>query len=200
MRQICCDPGILPEENNVDIKESGKLVWLLEKLSDKTSDSKKVIIFSQFTKLLEHLRPSIESLYAKTYVLTGKTPTKSRRSMIKDFQTTKERSAFLISLKAGGTGITLHAADTLFILDPWWNPEVEQQAVARAHRLGQDKSLTVYRLLIENSIESNIQKLQNDKSKLFNQLFEEDNAIPHKDRWQQLYALLSSNERTRNEV
>lgn len=200
LRQICCDPGILPEKDNIDIKESGKLAWLLEKLSDRASNFKKVIIFSQFTKLLERLRSHIKCLFPETYILTGKTPTKNRCSIIRNFQTTKEKTAFLISLKAGGTGITLHAADTLFILDPWWNPAVEQQAVARAHRLGQNKSLTVYRLLIENSIESNIQKLQNDKSKLFNQLFEEDKLTPSLDRWQQLYTLLSLDEKTKNKV
>ena len=110
--------------------------------------------------------------------------------MIQSFQKTKSGAAFLISLKAGGTGITLHSADAVFILDPWWNPAVEQQAVARAYRLGQNHELKVYRLLIENSIESNIQKLQKDKQGMFSSLFENTQRQGSKAHWLRLYKTL----------
>ena len=190
LRQICCDPGMLPGQSDMGIQMSGKLIWLLETLSNKTQTFKKVIIFSQFATLLERLQPALEHLFSKTYLLTGQTLACHRRKMIQEFQTKDQRAAFLISLKAGGTGITLHAADSVFILDPWWNPSVEKQAVARAHRLGQKKALAVYRLLIENSIESSIQRLQRDKSVLFEQLLEDDNTSRSSDRWQQLYDIL----------
>ena len=188
LRQICCDPGLLPTHKDLSIETSGKLAWLLKKLKDPTH--KKIIIFSQFKQLLDRLEPSIKALYPQTYVLTGHTPTSKRAQLIANFQKTKDRAAFLISLKAGGTGITLHTADTLFILDPWWNPAVEEQAIARAHRLGQKQSLKVYRLLIENSIEANIQQLQQHKQQLFSQLFNDPAHQLPSERWQQLYQLL----------
>lgn len=189
LRQICCDPGLLPGYSNLSIETSGKITWLLDKLNHLKENSK-VIIFSQFKSLLLRLKPYVELLFPETYLLTGQTLTNQRRTMIRRFQRTKERAAFLISLKAGGTGITLHTADTLFILDPWWNPAVEKQAIARAHRLGQQQELSVYRLLIENSIESNIQKLQKNKAELFSKLFENPQKLLSKDRWQQLYDVL----------
>ncbi len=190
LRQICCDPGLLAAHKDLPIENSGKLVWLLKKLKEASQSQKKIIIFSQFKQLLDRLGPYIKNLYPQTYVLTGSTPTGKRAQLISNFQKTKDRTAFLISLKAGGTGITLHAADTLFILDPWWNPAVEEQAIARAHRLGQRKSLNVYRLLIENSIEANIQRLQQHKQQLFTQLFDVEKLQLPAERWQQLYQLL----------
>ena len=179
----------MPECEQFKIETSGKIVWLLDKLKHLSKNSK-VIIFSQFKSLLLRLKPHIDALFPETYLLTGQTLTLQRRTMIKHFQKTKEKSAFLITLKAGGTGITLHTADTVFILDPWWNPAVEKQAIARAHRLGQQKELSVYRLLIENSIESNIQRLQKNKAELFSKLFTNPEGVLSKDRWQQLYDVL----------
>lgn len=189
LRQICCFPGLLPGYENMSIKSSGKLNWLLEKLSHLDRNSK-VIIFSQFKTLLSYLLPWVQKLYSETYFLSGQTQLKQRSSMIQRFQKTKSGAAFLISLKAGGTGITLHSADAVFILDPWWNPAVEQQAVARAYRLGQHHELKVYRLLIENSIESNIQKLQRDKQGMFSSLFENTQQKGTEEHWLRLYKAL----------
>ena len=189
LRQICCFPGLLPGYEKMPIESSGKLNWLLDKLSHLDKNSK-IIIFSQFKTLLNHLLPHIQKLYPETYFLSGQTQLRQRRSMIQSFQKTKSGAAFLISLKAGGTGITLHSADAVFILDPWWNPAVEQQAVARAYRLGQDHELRVYRLLIENSIEANIQKLQKDKSGMFASLFEHPQQKGTKEHWMRLYNAL----------
>lgn len=189
LRQICCDPGLLPGYSNLPIETSGKITWLLDKLNQLKGNSK-VIIFSQFKTLLLRLKPHVDALFPETYLLTGQTLTHQRRTMIRRFQRTKEPAAFLISLKAGGTGITLHTADALFILDPWWNPAVEKQAIARAHRLGQQQELSVYRLLIDNSIESNIQRLQQSKAELFSKMFASHQKLLSKDRWQQLYDVL----------
>gem|GEM_PF-6214166 len=189
LRQICCFPGLLPGYETMSVESSGKLNWLLEKLSHLDKNSK-IIIFSQFKTLLNCLLPYIQKLYPETYFLSGQTQLKQRRSMIQKFQKTKSGSAFLISLKAGGTGITLHSADAVFILDPWWNPAVEQQAVARAYRLGQNHELKVYRLLIENSIEANIQKMQKDKSGMFATLFDHPQQKGTKEHWMRLYNAL----------
>lgn len=189
LRQICCFPGLLPGYETMPVESSGKLNWLLEKLSHLDKNSK-IIIFSQFKTLLDRLLPYVQKLYPETYFLCGQTQLKQRRSMIQKFQKTKSGAAFLISLKAGGTGITLHSADAVFVLDPWWNPAVEQQAVARAYRLGQEHELTVYRLLIENSIEANIQKLQKDKSGMFASLFEHPQQKGTKEHWMRLYNAL----------
>ena len=192
LRQACCDPGLLPDYGHLDISTSGKLNWLLDTLKNRQNDFSKIIIFSQFKSLLDRLHPHIKDLFEETYQLSGQTPTQQRRFMIKNFQTTSKRAAFLITLKAGGTAITLHAADTIFMLDPWWNPAAEQQAIARAHRLGQSHVLTVYRLLIEHSIESNIQALKQEKINLFKQLFDVSSTLPTFKRWETLYALLSN--------
>lgn len=193
LRQICCFPGLLPGYEKMSIKSSGKLNWLLEKLAHMDKKAK-IIIFSQFKTLLNHLLPHIQKIYPETYFLSGQTPLAQRRSMIQQFQQTKSGAAFLISLKAGGTGITLHSADFVFILDPWWNPAVEQQAIARAYRLGQNHALKVYRLLTENSIESNIQKLQREKSDMFSLLFEHSQSQTTKEHWIRLYKALFEGE------
>ena len=115
--------------------------------------------------------------------------TKERTIAVNDFQN-GAGDVFLISLRAGGMGLNLTAADYVIHLDPWWNPAVEQQAVARAYRLGQDHELKVYRLLIENSIESNIQKLQKDKSGMFASLFDHPQQKGTKEHWMRLYNAL----------
>ena len=189
LRQICCFPGLLPGYEKMPIECSGKLNWFLEKLSHLDRNSK-IIVFSQFKTLLDRLLPYIRKHFPETYFLSGQTLLKQRRSMIQEFQKTKNGAAFLISLKAGGTGITLHSADAVFVLDPWWNPAVEQQAVARAYRLGQDHELKVYRLLVENSIEANIQKLQKDKFGMFASLFEHPRQRGSKEHWMRLYQAL----------
>ena len=194
LRQLCCDPWLISHSNESTIQKSGKLIWLLEKLKEISQEkSSKIIIFSQFTSLLERLQAIVNTLYPKTYLLTGKTLSLQRRQLIKSFQE-QQQAAFLISLKAGGTGITLNTADTIFILDPWWNPAVEQQAIARAHRLGQAHSLVVYRLLIEDSIESNIQQMQATKTQLFSRLFDGKSTNNTQNYWDQLYKLLETKE------
>lgn len=194
LRQICCDPGLIQPQ--LPVESSGKFLWLLKFLVQNRQTLPKVIIFSQFSSLLTRIRPEIEKLFDDVFILTGRTPTEDRRQMIGAFQSNKRRSAFLISLKAGGTGITLHTADAVFILDPWWNPAIEQQAIARAYRLGKDRPLTVYRLLIDGSIESAIQHLQKNKTELFNQIFNPSFALSSVEYWHQLYHMLDESQAT----
>lgn len=194
LRQICCDPGLVQPQ--LPVESSGKFLWLLKFLIQNRQKLSKVIIFSQFSSLLTRIQPEIERLFDDVFILTGRTPTEDRRQMIRAFQSNERRSAFLISLKAGGTGITLHTADAVFILDPWWNPAIEQQAIARAYRLGKARPLTVYRLLIDGSIESAIQHLQKNKTELFNQIFSPSLALSSAERWHQLYRMLDESQAT----
>lgn len=190
LRQICCDPSLLPDFRNENADMGAKLLWLREQLGVCERNKQKIIIFSQFRRLLERILPLVSVFYpGKTFILTGNTAVDQRRELIKNFQEAQE-AAFLISLKAGGTGITLHSASTVFLMDPWWNPSIEQQAIARVHRLGQQHPLQVYRLLIKGSIEDKIQKLQKQKGEIFSHLFEKDNQLSPADRWQLLYDLI----------
>ncbi|MDR0647383.1 MAG: DEAD/DEAH box helicase [Puniceicoccales bacterium] len=189
LRQICCDPGLLPHHEQMSCNESGKLLWLRQQLGTCVKNGQKIIIFSQFRRLLERIIPLVKSFYPRTLLLTGDTIVQQRRGLIERFQR-EQQTAFLISLKAGGTGITLHSAQVVFLMDPWWNPTIEQQAIARVHRLGQQFPLQVYRPLIENSIESNIQILQQQKGAIFDKLFAKG-QLSQMERWQQLYDLIN---------
>ncbi|MDR0755373.1 MAG: DEAD/DEAH box helicase [Puniceicoccales bacterium] len=193
LRQICCDPGLLPHHEQISCNESGKLVWLQQQLGICVKNGQKIIIFSQFRRLLERIIPLVKSFYPRTLLLTGDTIVHQRRGLIERFQR-EPQTAFLISLKAGGTGITLHSAQVVFLMDPWWNPAIEQQAIARVHRLGQQFPLQVYRPLIENSIESKIQILQKQKGAIFDTLFAKG-QLSQMERWQQLYDLISTHQR-----
>ena len=135
LRQACCDPGLIPDVN-ADIQQSGKIQMLLTCLEEALSGdgARKVVIFSQFLSLLKRLKPLLETTFPKLALLELSGETKDRAKPVEIFQNTKEPAVILVSLRAGGTGITLHAADYVFLLDPWWNPAVEEQAVDRVHR------------------------------------------------------------------
>lgn len=189
LRQICCDPGLLPTQRHLNWEASGKLIGLKDQLQLCAQCNHKVVIFSQFRTLLERILPLVESIYPKTFLLTGSNNIVERREAVKNFQE-NPLAAFLISLKAGGVGITLHSADTVFLLDPWWNPALETQAIARVHRLGQKKSVTVYRLLTENSVESHVQELQQAKDSLILRMIDSNSHLTSAERWQQLHDLI----------
>ncbi len=169
LRQVCCDPDLLPWHSS-DLSHSGKINLLLEKMGEIVSNGHKVVIFSQFVSLLKRVRLGLEKQFEgiSLYELTGKTI--DREKPIKAFQDCKNASVILVSLRAGGTGITLHAADYVFLLDPWWNPAVEEQAIDRVHRIGQDKTVFVYRMITEGTIEERIERLKSRKRELFNHL------------------------------
>ena len=168
LRQACCDPGLIPDVN-ADIQQSGKIQMLLTCLEEALSGdgARKVVIFSQFLSLLKRLKPLLETTFPKLALLELSGETKDRAKPVEIFQNTKEPAVILVSLRAGGTGITLHAADYVFLLDPWWNPAVEEQAVDRVHRIGQDRRVFVYRMITQGTIEERIQHLKKEKRELF---------------------------------
>lgn len=169
LRQVCCDPGLLPDSESVDIRQSGKVQMLLTRLEEalQGDGSRKVVIFSQFVQLLRRLKPEIKKSFPKLklFELTGQT--RDRSAPVEQFQKERGPAVILVSLRAGGTGITLHAADYVFLLDPWWNPAVENQAIDRVHRIGQERRVFVYRMITEGTIEQRIQQLKKDKRELF---------------------------------
>lgn len=170
LRQVCCDPSLLKLESSKNIKESTKLAMFLELIEELHTEKRKVLVFSQFTAMLTLLEKEIKALKIPYTKLTGST--RKREEAIEKF-TQGEAQIFLISLKAGGVGLNLVEADTVIHYDPWWNPAVENQATDRAYRIGQDKPVFVYKLIVENSIEEQILKLQEKKRSLQEGIYEE---------------------------
>jgi len=169
LRQTCCDPDMLPWLK-APLTDSGKLNLLLEKLAEVVSGGHKVVIFSQFVMLLDRVRTALTEKFPELqrFELTGMTL--DRQKPVQGFQNATGAAAMLVSLKAAGTGITLHAADYVFLLDPWWNPAVEAQAVDRVHRIGQTNTVFVYRMVTAGTIEERIQALKASKKDLFDKL------------------------------
>jgi superfamily II DNA or RNA helicase len=168
LRQACCDPGLIPDVN-AGILQSGKIQMLLTRLEEALSGdgARKVVIFSQFVSLLKRLKPLLKTSFPKVALIELSGETKDRAKPVEIFQNTIDPAVILVSLRAGGTGITLHAADYVFLLDPWWNPAVENQAVDRVHRIGQDRRVFVYRMITQGTIEERIQHLKKEKRELF---------------------------------
>ena len=168
LQEVCCHPRLLPKEYNVNgCLESAKLDLLISMTYELYLSGHKVVIFSRFTKMLGIINKALSKLHINIFYIDGKTC--QRQKIIDDFEQNKE-GVFLISLKAGGTGINLVSADTAIIYDPWWNPAVEKQAQDRIYRIGQKKNVTVYKLIVADTIEEKIQLLQDKKEKLFNQI------------------------------
>ena len=163
LRQVCCDPRLVKMDIVQPVVESAKLAALMEMLDALLSEGRKVLLFSQFTEMLELIEAELRKTGAKWVKLTG--ATRDREAPINAFQS-GEVPLFLISLKAGGTGLNLTAADTVIHYDPWWNPAVERQATDRAHRIGQDKPVFVYKLIVAGSVEEKIAQLQAEKAAL----------------------------------
>ncbi|HEX5789985.1 MAG TPA: DEAD/DEAH box helicase [Luteolibacter sp.] len=170
LRQVCCDPRLLPEDLARGVCESAKLDFLTELLEVLIEEGRRILIFSQFTSMLELIEAHLESRKLPYLKLTG--ASKDRGSLVERFQS-GEIPVFLISLKAGGTGLNLTAADTVIHFDPWWNPAAEAQATDRAYRIGQDKPVFVHKLLCQDTVEERIHKLQIDKAKLAADLLSE---------------------------
>ncbi|MCK5854198.1 MAG: DEAD/DEAH box helicase, partial [Sulfurovaceae bacterium] len=163
LRQVCCDPQLLKLESAKNVKESAKLEMFLELIDDLNLEGRKILVFSQFTSMLSIIEEQIKKRKIVYTKLTGST--RKREEAIEKF-TKGDAKIFLISLKAGGVGLNLVEADTVIHYDPWWNPAVENQATDRAYRIGQDKAVFVYKLIVENSIEEQIIKLQEKKKAL----------------------------------
>lgn len=169
LRQICCDPRLVQEGASAGPGDSAKICWLSENIPEMLEEGRKILVFSQFTSMLalvEQLVKEIKAPYAK---LTG--DTKDRGAEVDKFQTGKA-DIFLLSLKAGGSGLNLTAADTVILLDPWWNPAAEAQAVDRAHRIGQERPVFVYRLIALGTVEERVAALQERKKDLIKGVME----------------------------
>ena len=171
LRQVCCDPRLLKVQAAKNVKESAKLQLLMDLLPGMVSEGRRILLFSQFTSMLALIEPELAKAKIPYVLLTGKTT--DRATPIQSFQN-GEVPVFLISLKAGGTGLNLTAADTVIHYDPWWNPAVENQATDRAHRIGQDKSVFVYKLMTVGTVEEKILELQKRKRELVEGLLNED--------------------------
>jgi len=162
MRQVCCDPRLVRGLQG-ELPESAKLSMLMEMLPEMIEEGRRVLLFSQFTSMLKLIEAAVTAQGIDYVKLTGQT--RDRDTPVERFQS-GEVPLFLISLKAGGVGLNLTAADTVIHYDPWWNPAVEAQATDRAHRIGQDKAVFVYKLLTEGTVEERILEMQERKRDL----------------------------------
>ena len=162
LRQICCHPGLVDQRYVKE--ESAKLNALFYLLDQLRDEGHKVLVFSQFVSMLEIIKSRLDAESRPYNYLTGQT--KDRKAEIEKFQTTKEPSVFLLSLKAGGAGLNLTSASYVVLYDPWWNPAVENQAIDRTHRIGQKNKVIAYRLLTRDSVEEKIRVLQQQKNQL----------------------------------
>jgi len=169
LRQICCHPKLVKPDSKA---ASAKLEALLETLEPLLEEGEKVLVFSQFVGLLELLREEVKRREWPHWYLAG--DTEDRGALVAQFQAAEGAGVFLISLKAGGFGLNLTAASYVVLFDPWWNPAVENQAIDRTHRIGQDRKVIAYRLLIKDSIEEKIRALQRQKSSLANDVLGEE--------------------------
>jgi SNF2 family DNA or RNA helicase len=175
LRQVCCDPYLVKGSKPMDGLERAKLELLADMLPALVEEGRRVLVFSQFTELLDLIADQLQAQSLPFLSLTGKTATKARGDVVRRFQA-QEVPILLLSLKAGGVGLNLTAADTVIHMDPWWNPAVEEQATARAHRIGQDQPVFVYKLVVEGSIEERMLELQARKLALADSVLGHDAA------------------------
>ncbi|TXK50523.1 ATP-dependent helicase [Pontibacter qinzhouensis] len=173
LRQICNSPALLPGELDYG-QASSKLDTLLEQLETKASDHK-IVVFSQFVGMLNLIAKALEAKGMAYEYLSGKT--RNRAAVVESFQGNSAVRVFLISLKAGGTGLNLTEADYVYLVDPWWNPAVENQAIDRTYRIGQKKNVVAVRLICPDTIEDKIRKLQESKKQLVQDLVKTDSSI-----------------------
>src|SRR5450432_802588 len=175
LRQICDSPAILNETDKYP-NHSIKLDELAREITENIGDHK-ALIFSQFLGMLALIKNKLKELDVKFEYFDGSTSAQERERAIQSFQSDHECRVFLISLKAGGVGLNLTAADYVYIVDPWWNPAVEQQAIDRTHRIGQTKNIFAYRMICKDSIEDKILKLQEKKKTLAKELITDDSSF-----------------------
>lgn len=172
MRQICDSPALL-NDDNISSTESVKIKELVQIITDKTGKHK-ILIFSQFVKMLGLIKVELNKRNIDFEYLDGKSTTVQREKSVNNFQENDDLRVFLISLKAGGTGLNLTAADYVYIVDPWWNPAVENQAIDRCYRIGQDKKVFAYRMICKDTVEEKILQLQSKKKKIAGDIVQAD--------------------------
>jgi SNF2 family DNA or RNA helicase len=168
LRQICCDPRLFVEDYE---GSSGKLEQVKDLLLAAKENGRRVLLFSQFTSMLSIIEEELAQEGFESFYLRGSTPPQDRLTMVNAFNS-GEKDVFLISLKAGGTGLNLTGADTVILYDLWWNPAVEEQAAGRAHRIGQKNVVEVWRMIAEGTIEERMDALQQEKRELFQKVIQ----------------------------
>jgi SNF2 family DNA or RNA helicase len=162
LRQAACHVALVPGQQ---AKTSSKVEALVESLVNAAADGHRCLVFSQWTSMLDLIEPALKAAELTFSRLDGSTS--NRGEIVEQFQSPAGPTVLLMSLKAGGTGLTLTAADHVFLVDPWWNPQVEAQAADRVHRIGQDKPVFIYRLVSQGTVEERILQLQDKKRALF---------------------------------
>jgi len=174
LRQVCDATRLVSHTGGKEA--SAKIDLLLEHILEKTGKHK-LLVFSQFVKMLDIVQEKLQENHIPYTYLDGKTSIKERASNVNQFQNDPSKRVFLISLKAGGTGLNLTAADYVYILDPWWNPAVENQAIDRCYRMGQEKHVIAYRMICKDTVEEKIMKLQQAKSKMAKEIIVEGDSF-----------------------
>ncbi len=190
LRQICCDPRMFDASY---IGESSKLNQLMDTVRAAKENGQRILIFSQFTSMLQLIGKELQKEELDFFYLDGKTSSKSRVQMADAFNQ-GEKDLFLISLKAGGTGLNLTGADTVILFDLWWNPAIEEQAASRAHRIGQKRVVQVIRMITKGTIEEKIYDLQKTKQALVDQLIKPGEQFLHQLSTDEIKAILDMNE------
>jgi superfamily II DNA or RNA helicase len=187
LRQAACHPGLIDKSKIAE--PSSKIDTLLAQLDQVLDEGHKTLVFSQFTSLLAIVRSRLDDAKISYEYLDGRT--RDREAPVEQFQNDPSVKLFLISLKAGGLGLNLHAAEYVYLLDPWWNPAVEAQAIDRAHRIGQTRHVFAYRLIARNTVEEKVLELQQTKRDLADAIITADNSLIHNLTREDLELLLS---------
>ncbi len=190
LRQVCCDPHLLKGHKTPRSMERAKIELLRDLLPGLVAEGRRVLVFSQFTGMLGLIELELAALGLPWLALTGDTPPPRRAAVVREFQA-GAMPLLLVSLKAGGVGLNLTAADTVIHVDPWWNPAVQEQATARAHRIGQDRPVFVYSLVVEGSIEERILDLHERKGALAEGVLGRDGELTPKFSLEDLQRLLA---------
>ena len=173
LRQAACHPGLIDKRKIAE--PSAKVDTLLAQLDQVLEENHKALVFSQFTSLLAIVRSRLDKQNIPYVYLDGRT--RDRQARVEEFQNDPNAKLFLISLKAGGLGLNLHAAEYVYLLDPWWNPAVEAQAIDRAHRIGQTRKVFAYRLIARDTVEEKVLELQKSKRDLADAIITADNSV-----------------------
>jgi SNF2 family DNA or RNA helicase len=187
LRQAACHPGLIDKKRVLE--PSSKVDTLVAQLDQVLEENHKVLVFSQFTSLLAIVRNRLDTAGTPYTYLDGRT--RDREARVAEFQNDPEIKLFLISLKAGGLGLNLHAAEYVYLLDPWWNPAVEAQAIDRAHRIGQTRQVFAYRLIARDTVEEKVLELQKSKRDLADAIITADNSVMRNLSHEDLELLLS---------
>ena len=190
LRQICCHPKLYVDNY---VGDSAKLSLVQNIVQESILSNHRILIFSQFTSMLDILDEMLSDAKIKHFKLTGTTPSEERFALVDEFNKNEEIKVFLISLKAGGTGLNLVGADTVIHFDPWWNISAENQASDRVHRIGQKKNVQIIKLITKDSIEEKILDLQNKKKELFEKVVSEEGNVLTKLTNEELLSLFNIN-------